>query len=114
MATVDLCLHTFSAKKITTCKFHVGDSTKIRYDMIIGRDIITALVLYLKFSVYIIIGGDGSYKGCSAPMSDVTDCNFKPITEKISNWENPLLIRTSTNVLSHESQLVQPEECVEY
>ena len=41
--------------------------------MILGRDILTALVLDLNFSENVIVGGDGPYKGFLAPISDVTD-----------------------------------------
>ena len=47
--------------------------------MNLGRDLLTALVLYLKFPDHVIIGGDKLYKGCSAPMAEVTDYDFKPL-----------------------------------
>ena len=47
---VDFCLPEFSATKIVTWKCHVDKSTTGRYDIILGRDQITALILYLKFS----------------------------------------------------------------
>ena len=36
-----------------TWNFHVDESTKVRYDIIVGRDILTALVLNLKLSDHI-------------------------------------------------------------
>ena len=48
--------------------------------MILGRYILTALGLDLKFYKHIIIGGDGPYKGCSEPMADLTDYDYKPLT----------------------------------
>ena len=39
--------------------------------MILGRDLLTALGLDIKFYENIILGGDGTYKVCSAPMLDV-------------------------------------------
>ena len=53
----------FSAKIIMTWKCHANESTKIRYNMILGRDILTAMVLDLKSSKHVIIGGDGLYEG---------------------------------------------------
>ena len=50
--------------------------------MILGRDLLTDLGLGLKFSEKIIVGGDGPYKGCSAPMVDVSNCDFKLLTDK--------------------------------
>ena len=42
------------ATKIVTWNCHVGDSAKGRYDIILGRYILTALVLNLKLSEQII------------------------------------------------------------
>ena len=72
MATVDFCLSELNATKIVTRKFHVKDSTEIRYNIFLGIDLITALVLDLKFSGNILVGGDGPHEGCLAPMADVT------------------------------------------
>ena len=70
---VYFCLPEFSATKIVMWKCHVDKSTNGRYDMILGRDLITALVLYLKFSDNFILGGEGSYEGFSAPIVDVNN-----------------------------------------
>ena len=43
-----------SAKTIVTWNWHVDDSTKVRYDMILGRDILTDFWLNLKFSYQVI------------------------------------------------------------
>ena len=53
---VDFCLPEFSATKTVTWKCHVDESTNVRYDMILGRDLLTALGLNLKFYDNIIIG----------------------------------------------------------
>ena len=47
--------------------------------MILGRDLVTALGLDLKFSENIILGGDGPFKGFSVPMVDVSTYGFKPL-----------------------------------
>ena len=52
---VNLCLPGFSATKIVTWKCHVDESTNGRYDMILGRDLLTALGLDLKFSENVIL-----------------------------------------------------------
>ena len=54
---VDFCIPKFSATNIVTWKCHVDDSTNGRYDMILGRDLLTALGLDLKLSKNVIIGG---------------------------------------------------------
>ena len=61
----------------------MDNKTNIRYDMILVRDQITTLGLDLKFSGNIIIGGEGPYEGCSAPMVDLSKYYFKFLTENI-------------------------------
>ena len=51
--------------------------------MILGIDLLTSLGLDLEFSENIIIGGDRPYEGCSAPMDDLINYEFKPLTDKI-------------------------------
>ena len=50
--------------------------------MILGRDLLSALGLDLKFSQNLIIGGEGPYEGCLEPMSDFSNYDFKYLTEK--------------------------------
>ena len=68
---VDIFLPEFSGTKIVTWKCHKDNSTNGRYDMILGRDLITALGLDLNFSKIVKLGGEGPHEGCSAPMVDV-------------------------------------------
>ena len=49
--------------------------------MILGRYLLTALGLDLKLYENIILGGDGTFKGCSVPMLDVSTYDFKPLTK---------------------------------
>ena len=53
----------------------MDDSTEGWYYIILGWDLITALVLYFKFSEQVIKGSDGLYKGYTAPMVDM--CNYE-------------------------------------
>ena len=46
-----------------TWKFHLDESTKGRYYMILGRNVPTALGLDLKFSDHVIVGVEGPYEG---------------------------------------------------
>ena len=55
--------------------------------MRLGRDLLTALVLDLKFSDNVIICGGGPYKGCLSPMVDVINHDFKYITDKTVKLE---------------------------
>ena len=61
----------------------MDNKTNSKYDMILGRELLIALGLYLFFSENIIIGGEGPYEGCSAPMVDLSKHNFKYLTENI-------------------------------
>ena len=56
-----------------TRKCHVDESTNSRYDITLGRDLLIALGMDLKFSENVIIGGEGLYEGCSIPMVDVSN-----------------------------------------
>ena len=60
-----------SAKKIVTWNFHVDDSSKGRYNIILGRDLLTLLGLNLKFSEHAIEADYGPLKGSSSPMVDL-------------------------------------------
>ena len=58
-----LTLPEFSATKIILLDFHVDDSAKGRYDMVLVRDILTASGLNIKFSEHIIESDYGTLKG---------------------------------------------------
>ena len=51
--------------------FHVDDSSKGRYDMILGRYLLIELGLNLKFSEHVIESDDGPFKGSTTPMVDL-------------------------------------------
>ena len=85
------CLTDFSATKIVSCTCNVDNKTNSKYNMILGRDLLTALVLDLKFSENIIIGGEGPYEGYLSPMIDCSNCDFKSLTENIVKPEESLI-----------------------
>ena len=60
-----------SATKIVTWKWHVDESAKGRYSVILGRDILTALGLNIEFSVNVIKADDGTLKDSTALMVDM-------------------------------------------
>ena len=66
----------FSATKIVTwnCDMYVSD--KGMYDMILSKDILTALWLNIKLSDHMTNANDGSLKG-STPMVDLGTSQFK-------------------------------------
>ena len=66
-----LTIPEISATKIETWNFHVNESSKGRYDMILGRYILIELVLNLKLSEQSIKEYGGPLKGSMAPMIDL-------------------------------------------
>ena len=66
---IDFCLPEFRATKNVTWKLYVDESTNGRYNMTLGRDLLTALGLDLKFSLNVIHDGEGPYKGFSSFFS---------------------------------------------
>ena len=80
--SVDFCLTESSATKIVSWKCHVDNSTYSRYGMILGRDLLTALVLGLKLSKNIVVVREGTYEGFLAPLFDVSNYEYKPFPDK--------------------------------
>ena len=60
---IDFTLPELRATKIVTWNWHVDDSAKIRYDMILGRDLLTVLVLNIYLSYPVTKSYDGPFKG---------------------------------------------------
>ena len=56
---IEFFLPEFSVTKIVTWECHVNEYTISRYEMILGRDLLTALGLDINFSENVIIGGEG-------------------------------------------------------
>ena len=66
----------------------MDDSAKGIYEMILGRYLLTDLVLNLKLSDYIIGAYDGTFKGMMSPMVDLVKYEFKYLnTGKITPKE---------------------------
>ena len=74
---IKFILPKLSAKTILTCNCHVNDFSKGICNMILGRDILTALGLDLELSDYIIETNDGPIKGSTEPMVDLGTYEFK-------------------------------------
>ena len=74
---VDFTLPALSAMNVVTWKFHVDDSAKGRYDIILGKDLWTELVLNLKLSEHVIKLDDGTFKRYKTPMVDSAIYIFK-------------------------------------
>ena len=72
-----LTLPELSGMKIVTWNCHVEDSAKVRYDMILGRYLLTSLLLNLKLSDHVIETYSGPLKGSTSPMVDLGTYEFK-------------------------------------
>ena len=59
----DITLPGLTATNVVTWKCHMDDSTKSRYDIILGRHLLTELVLNFKYSDHIIEADKGNLKG---------------------------------------------------
>ena len=69
---VNSCLQEFSGTKSALWKYHMDDSNKSRYDMILGRYILMALGLdIIYFYKNIKVGSEVSYEGYTAPIFDL-------------------------------------------
>ena len=75
-----------------TWKCHVDDSAKGRYDMILGRDILTELGLHLKFFERVIEADVGSFKRSSTPIVDLGTYIFKDLNTGKLHLKNHLLM----------------------
>ena len=73
--------------------------------MIPGRDLLTALVLDLKFSENVIRGGEGPYEGCSEPMFDVNNYNFNIVTAKTVKQEEPFINAYVSERFKYQSEI---------
>ena len=61
-------LPALSATNFVRWNFHVDDSIKFRYYIILRRGILTALGLNSKLSEHVIEAGDGPFKGSTISM----------------------------------------------
>ena len=57
--------------RILTWNFHVDDSAKVRYDMILCRYPFTALLLDIKLSDNVFEAYDKPFKGSTLPIVDM-------------------------------------------
>ena len=72
-------------------KCHVDEPAEGRYDMILGRDVLTSLGLDVKVSECVIIGIYGPYEKCLLPMVDISNYEFKSPTDKIFKPEESFI-----------------------
>ena len=71
---MELVLPELDVTKRVTWSFHVADlHKKLRYDMIIGQDLLFELKLYLCLFDYTIGGNGGTYEGYTVSTNDPSD-----------------------------------------
>ena len=71
---VELVLRELDAIKSVTWNIHMDDSQRnARYDIIVGRDLLSGLQLDLCFYYYTIGGNGGTYEGCAVSMNYPSD-----------------------------------------
>ena len=74
---VDFNVPELSATNVATWKLYADYYTKGRYNITLGRDLSTELLLNIKFSDHVIKYDDGPLKGSTAPMVDLGPYEFK-------------------------------------
>ena len=74
---VYLTLPALSAMNFVTWKYHVDDSAKGRYDIILGIYLLTQSGLNLKLSEHVTKADYGTFKGSITPMVDLGAYVFK-------------------------------------
>ena len=83
----------------------MDDSTTGQYDMIIGRDLLTNLGIYLKVYKNSIDCGEGTYQGCTSPMINLDNYDSELVNRKM----RPFLYESFLNAYvneCHESETV--------
>ena len=79
---VDFTLPALSTTNVLTWKCDVDNSARGRYNMFLGRDLLTELLLNPKKSEHLIEAGDGPFMGSTSTMVDLGLCVFEYLTEK--------------------------------
>ena len=74
---IDFTLSELSTIQTVMWNYYVDESSKVRYDTILGRDILTALGLNLKFSYHAIESDDEIFIGSTASMVEMGVYEFK-------------------------------------
>ena len=104
-ANIYLCLPDFIATKIVMWKCHVDKSTNGRYNIILGRDLLTALEIYIKCYENFIIGDKQPYEGCLALMVDISNYDFTFITDKMVKREESFINSNVEKCMESESAI---------
>ena len=65
---VDFTSPAISTTNVVTWRYHVDDSARGKYNMILRWDLLTEFGLNIKFSEHVIEADDGPFKGYTTPM----------------------------------------------
>ena len=85
---LDFTLPALIAMYVMSWDCNVDNSDKSRYDIILGQDLLTELILNLKSSEHFIKADYGTFKGSTTPMVDLGKYIFKNLnTQKITPEE---------------------------
>ena len=74
-----MTLPQLSATKIVMLNCHMDDSTKDRYDTILGRDLLSALFFNKRLCDHVIEAENGPLKVLTSPMVDMGTYEFKDL-----------------------------------
>ena len=97
---IDITLPTLSTMNVVTWKCHMGDSSNGRYNMILGRDLLTELGLNLKISNHSIKYHDRPSIGATAPTVDLGRYVFKDLNTGKIKLKESLTDAYSENYIS--------------
>ena len=109
---IDFTLLALSTTNVVTWDFHVNDSAKGRYDIILGRYLLTELVLNLKFFEHIIEAYDGPFNCSTTPMVDLVTYIFKDLNTGKLHLKNILPMITSKKYMNHSMYILLQNDYV--
>ena len=95
-----------------TCKCHVDESAKGRYNMVLGQYLLTELGLNLKLSENIIEANYGPFKGSTTPKVNLGMYIFKDLNTGKLYQRNFLLMLTPKKYIDQRMNILIQNNCV--
>ena len=87
----------FIATKTVTWEYHMGGLDKGILNMVLGRYLLTELLLNIKIYKHVIKSGDGPLKGSIAPMLDLGTPKFTVLYHKYKESDLSKLIKINAS-----------------
>ena len=109
---VDFTLPALSTTNVVTWKFHVDESAKCRYSIILEQNLLTKLVLNLTISEHVIEADDGPINGFTTPMVDLGAYIFKDLNTGKLHLKNHLLKFMPNKHMSQSMYVLLQNYCV--